>query len=240
MAQRAQAQVQVHAALDDAKERLVRARVRLPAALPPHAGELNGARHVGLRGRVARALVELHADVAAELLGDGHVVLGRPADARAVVLDGPEAHALVRELHELVVREHLEPTRVREDGAVPAHELMHAAHLGHEVCAGAHGEVVGVVENDLGAKVRHLGGHEALDRGLCAHGHEDGRGDVAVGGVEDAAARVGLGVLRRDVEVEQVVWELAGLRPGRAQRVVGKRHAHTPCPWPRAAAVVQP
>ena len=93
MAQRAQAQIQVHAALNDAKERLVIAGMSLIAALGPHARQFNGALDVGARGGIARALVELHADIGAELHGDFHVVLGRPEHVAAVVVVDDKANA---------------------------------------------------------------------------------------------------------------------------------------------------
>ena len=122
----------------------------------------------------------------------------------AVVLHGAEANALVGELHELAVGEDLKAAGVREDGPIPAHELVNAAELGHEVLARPLREVVGVVENDLGAQVCHLRRHQALDRGLRTHGHEDGGGNVAVGGVEDTCARMSARVLGDDVIGEEL------------------------------------
>ena len=124
MAQRAQAQVQVHAALNDAKERLVVAGMRLIAALGPHARQLNGALNVGARGGIARALVELHADVGAELHGDFHVVLGRPEHVTTVVVIDDKTHTLVGELDGVVMAKDLEAARVGKDGAVPVHKLV--------------------------------------------------------------------------------------------------------------------
>ena len=216
--QAAEAQVQVHATLNDAKERLVGAGVGGVAALRPAARELHGARDLGARGRVAHALVELHHDVGAQLLGDVHVVLGRPGDPAAVVVHRAEAHAVVGELAELLVGEDLEAAGVGEDGAVPAHEVVQAAHLGHEVGARAHGEVVGVGEQDLGAELAQGGGHEPLDRRLGAHGHEDRRGDVTVRGVQDAGARVGAGILGDDVVGEEALVHGVSARGNRLAR----------------------
>ena len=234
VAQAAQAQVEVHAPLNDAKERLVRAGVGGIAALRPAARELHRALHLGPRRRVAHALVELHHDVRAELLRDGHVLLGRPGDPLSVVVHGAEAHAVVGEPAELLVAEHLEAAGVGEDGVVPAHKVVQAPHLGHEVGAGAHGEVVGVGEHDLGAERLERGGREPLDRGLGAHGHEDGGRDVAVRGVQDARARVSAGVLGEDVVGEEALvhvtpsWSACG--PARRTRAARARRA------PRGAA----
>ena len=43
---------------------------------------------------------------------------------------------------------------------------------------------------------------EAFDGGLRAHGHEDGRGNVAVIGVEDAGAGAGHGAFGEEFEVD--------------------------------------
>ena len=203
--ERAQAQIQVHTALHDAEERLVRARVRRVAPLGPHAGEFHGARHEAPLRRVARALVQLHADIAPELLRDRHVVLRRPEHVAAVVIRGDEAHAVVRELHGVLMREHLKAAGIREDGPVPVHERVQAAQLGDGVRAGTHSQVVRVGEHDLGTQVPHRLGGDALDVGLGAHRHEDRRGHVAVRGMEHARARMRLGVLGDDIVGEQAL-----------------------------------
>ena len=208
----ANAQVKVHTALDDAKERLVFAGMRRKATVGPHARELDRSGDLGARGGVPDALVELHHDVGAELLGDLHVLLGRPFLPAAVVVDGAELDALVRQLEELLVREDLETARVGEDGAAPAHEPVDAAHALHEVGAGTLREMVKVVEQDLRPHALKSLGKQALDRRFGSHRHEDRRGDVAVRRVEHARARMRRGVLRNDVIREPTVlaFRLAG------------------------------
>ena len=196
---RPQAKAKVHAALHDAKERLVRSGVRLPAALGPHAGQLDGPLHEGTRRGVAGALVKLHHDVGAQQLGDAHVLLGRPEHVAAVVVHGAELDALVGQLHVVAVAEHLEAARVGKDGPIPAHERMESAHLGHQLGPRPHGQVVGVGQQNLGAKVMERVGKQALYGCLRAHRHEDGRGHVAVGGVQHAGARVRGLILGHDV-----------------------------------------
>ena len=205
MAQRAQAQIQVHAALNDAKERLVIAGMRLIAALGPHARQLNGALNVGARGGIARALVELHADIGAEFHGDFHVVLGRPKHVAAVVIVDDKAHALIGELDGIVVAEDLETARVGEDGAVPVHELVQAAQLGDGILAGTHGQMIGIGEHDLGAELLDSLGRNALDVCLGAHGHKNRRLDVAVRGVQYAGTRVRRRILGNQVEFKKVL-----------------------------------
>ncbi len=56
--------------------------------------------------------------------------------------------------------------------------------------AGAQKEMVGVRKNDAGVEfVPKVALVESFDGGLRADGHEDGRRDVAVGGVQNAGAR---------------------------------------------------
>ena len=205
MAQRAQAQVQVHAALNDAKERLVIAGMRLIAALGPHTRQLNGALNVGARGGIARALVELHADIRAELHGDFHVVLGRPEHVAAVVIVDDKAHALVGELDGVVVAEHLEAARISKNGAVPVHKLVQAAQLGNGVLAGAHGQVIGVGEHDLRTELLDGLGGNTLDVCLGAHGHKDRRLDVTVRGVQHAGTRMRRRILGDQVEFKKAL-----------------------------------
>ena len=211
VAQRAQAQVQVHAALDDAKKCLVIAGMRLVAALGPHARQLHGALDILARGGIAGALVELHADVGTELHGDFHVVLGRPEHVAAVVVVDDKTHALVGELDSIVVAEHLEAARVGEDGAVPVHKLVQSAQLGDGVLAGTHGQVVSVGEHDLCTELLDGLGGNALDVCLGAHGHKDRRLDVAVRGVQHAGARMRRRVLGDQVEFKEVLVHKLGL-----------------------------
>ena len=205
MAQRAQAQVQMHAALDDAKECLVIAGMCLVAALGPHARQLHRALDIGARGGIARALVELHADVGTELHGDFHVVLGRPEHVATVVVVDDKTHALVGELDGVVVAEHLEAARIGEDGAVPVHKLVQSAQLGDGVLAGTHGQMVGIGEHDLGAELLDGLGGNALDVCLGAHGHKDRRLDVAVRGVQHAGTRMRRRVLGDQVEFKKAL-----------------------------------
>ena len=205
VAQRSQAQIHMHATLDDAKERLVITGVGLIAALGPHTRQLHGALDIGTRGRIAGALVELHADVGAELHGDFHVVLRRPEHVAAVVVVDDKVNALVSELNGVVVAEDLETARVGEDGAVPVHKLVQSAQLGDGVFTGTHGQVVGVGEHDLRTELLNGLGGDALDVCLGAHGHKDRCLDVTVRGMQHAGARVRRRVLGDQVECKEAL-----------------------------------
>ncbi len=66
--------------------------------------------------------------------------------------------------------------------------------------AGAQEEVVGVGEDDRRVEiVPEVALGEAFDGGLGADRHEDGGGDVAMFGVEDAGARASFRDIRRGV-----------------------------------------
>ena len=85
--------------------------------------------------------------------------------------------------------EHLEPAGVRQDGAVPVHELVEPPHLPDDMVARPQVQVVGVAELDLAAHLLQImGGDAALDGPLCAYVHEHRRLDHAA---------VGAGRIRR-------------------------------------------
>lgn len=69
------------------------------------------------------------------------------------------------------------------------HELVQAAGLADEVHARAQEEMVGVRENDAGAKIAQLIRRDALDGRLRADRHEDWCREAAVRRVDDACAR---------------------------------------------------
>ena len=81
--------------------------------------------------------------------------------------------ALLGDLPQAGQGENLEAAGVREDGTVPVHEPVQAAHLPHHVVAGAQMQVIGVGQLDLAAQIVKVEGvHAALDGGLGAHVHE--------------------------------------------------------------------
>ena len=112
-----------------------------------------------------------------------------------------EGDAFLGDAAEVGKAENLEASGIGQEGVGPGHEAVEAAELADEFVAGAEEEVVGVSEDDgrfeFFPKVA-LG--EAFDGGLGADGHEGGRGDVAVFGVQDAGAGAGYGACGEEFE----------------------------------------
>ena len=121
-----------------------------------------------------------------------HGILGR--QVHLVAIDGrTEAHALFRDLAQLGQAEHLEATRVGEDGALPVHEPVQSAMRADHFRARAQHQVEGVAEDDLRADGFQFLGRHGLDRAVGAHGHEGRRLDHAAIQREPATARRALG-----------------------------------------------
>ena len=101
-------------------------------------------------------------------------------------------------------REYLEPSAVGEDGTVPAVELMQASHSFQHVESGTEVEVVGVAEDDLSLDlVAYVTDMACLDGAYGADGHEDGRHDVAMVGVQHPCAGVALRVVGGEGEFHE-------------------------------------
>ena len=190
------AQVLVHAALDDAEQRVrVLARVKfVHRALGPAQRHAHRFRRFFGGGRTAvdlvrRAFVELHHDVRVQRALDLHRDFGRQEQLRAVDRRR-ELDALFRDLAHRAERKHLEAARVGQDRTVPAHELVQAAELVHHVHARAQPQVEGVAQDDLRADVTQFDRVHRLDRAVRAHWHEDRGFDGAVVELQAAAAGV--------------------------------------------------
>src|SRR5690554_1493748 len=83
---------------------------------------------------------------------------------------------------------------------MPLHELVHAAHLGDQLVAGAEVEVVGIGEHRRCAKLFKLAWRQCFDRRLRADGREDGGLQGSVPGDEGARPRVTFGGLNGEAE----------------------------------------
>ena len=194
-----QAQIEVHAALHDTEERLIRSFVHRQATARPHSRQVDRALDELARRGVRRALVELHGNVGAERFLDAHVLLGRPAHIAAVV-NRAEGDAVVVELARIGKREDLESARVGEHRPVVIHELMHPAGFRNHVLTGALREMVGVCKHHLGFQLAKLRRGDALHRGRCADGHKHRSVEIAVRRREGERAGVAAFSVARAVE----------------------------------------
>ena len=107
--------------------------------------------------RVLHALVEGHSDIRAQVGLDAHALLRAHKDPVTVQMTG-EGDALLRDLPQAGQGKHLESAGIRENGAVPAHEPVQAAHLTHHIVAGTQVQMIGVGQLDLTAQVPQIEG----------------------------------------------------------------------------------
>ena len=182
------AQVFVHTALHDAEEALVRGRHRLLATLEPADRALRRLLRVVVVGRIRHTFIERHDDVRAECHLDLHRDFRREELLRAVDVRA-ERHALLCDLAQIAEAEDLKPAAVRQDRAVPVHELVQAAGLADEIHARPQEEVVGVRQDDARAEIVQFVRRDALDGCLRADRHEDWCRETAVRRMDDARAR---------------------------------------------------
>jgi hypothetical protein len=205
-ARRLGAEVGVEAALHDREERLLRVRPRGEAPERPPVGPVHRLADGRGLGRRGRAHVEDHHHVGA----DGRLHLDRALggeDVGSPVHVASEARALLGDDPVVGEGEDLEPARVGEDRAVPAHEAVDPADAPERLRPGAQHEVVGVREDDLGAEGAQIVGGEAGDRRARADGHERGGLDDAAGRREGSPARARPGIVERDAKGEGHLWQ---------------------------------
>jgi|GEM_PF-6048796 len=107
------------------------------------------------------------------------------------------------------------PAGVGEDRAGPLHERVKPAGLFEDFGAGPEVEVVRIAEDDLRPDVRHeFARRNGLHRADGAHGHEDGRLDGAVRGLDQSRAGRGVCVLKGEAHTDRILEENAkNLRP---------------------------
>ena len=160
---RARAQLRVRPTLHDREQRLSGLgylRERRARALRPAQRQFHGAVDFTALGGKLETLVQLHLDVGAEQALDLDGAFGREHVRRAVEVR-LEAHALLADRAQLAERHDLEAARVRQDRALPAHELMQAAKPSDALRARPQHQVIGVGQHDVGAGVAYLLGVEA-------------------------------------------------------------------------------
>ncbi len=90
-----------------------------------------------------------------------------------------ERHALLVELAQTGQRHDLETAGIGQDRMRPADQLMQTAKPRHALRAGTQHQVIGIAENDIGAKLAHLIQIHGLDGTDSTDRHEGRRADDA-------------------------------------------------------------
>jgi len=184
------AKVSEAGALDDAEEGLRGVPSRIEAALRPAMGEFHRPARGSFVGNRRNALIEHHHDVAADRALDANAFL-RGEQMHFPVDVTLEPCPFLRDRPRVRERENLKAAGIGEDGAIPVHEGMDAAHSGEDFRSRAEHEVIRIREEHAGA-----GGFQAFD-GDSFHGrlgsdrHEDRGEHFPVEGRE--AGRTGSG-----------------------------------------------
>src|SRR5574343_272230 len=193
--QRFVAQVFIHAALDDAEQRVAvfQLVVFVARALRPAHAQAHRFGRFLARRRVGRAFVEDHDDVRVQDFLDLHRDFRRQEKLGAVVRRA-ELDTFLGDLAQGAQREYLEAARVGQDWLVPVHETVQALVRLNALQPRPQPEVEGVAEADLGANLAQRGRRHRLDRAVGADRHEDGRLDDAVGQGQRAAAGGAVGL----------------------------------------------
>ena len=182
------AQILVHAALHDAKQALIRGRHDCLAPLGPALRALRRGFGIVVIGRIRHALVKCHDDVGAKAHLRLHRDFGRQELFRTVDMRA-ERHAFLGDFAQVAKAEDLESAAVRQDCAIPMHELVQAAGLLDEVHARPQEKMVRIGKNDAGAKALQFVRRNALDRRLRADRHENRCRETPVRRVQNARAR---------------------------------------------------
>ena len=150
--------------------------------------------------RKLHALVELHLDVGAQQPLDLHRAFGRQLVLPAVDVrleHAPPCSVILRILDSDMIWKPPESVRI---GPLPADERVKPAELRDLLRTGPQHQVIGVAEDDVGARRLHLVEVEALDRADRAHRHEGGRADVAMQRVNRAKAGRAVGGVKGEAE----------------------------------------
>ena len=181
------AQVRVDAALDDAEEGLVGARMGGPAAYGPGVRAYERLRDV-VPVQGVSAFVERHSDVGPQSFLDVDDAFGREAVGGAVDV-AAKGDAVGVELAAVGEAEDLIAAGIGQDRSLPAHEAVQASRTFDQLVAGAEVEMVGIGQHEGGAELGKVARFERLDVGGGAHGGKGRHLHGTVGGVKGGAAR---------------------------------------------------
>ena len=149
--------------------------------------------------RKLQALVELHLDVGAEQPLDLHGAFRCQLVPLAVDMR-LEDRALLGDLADLGERHDLEAARVGEDGPLPADEAVKPAEFRNLLGTRTEHEVIGIAQDDVGARRLDLVEIETLHGAHGAHRHEGGRADVAMPRLNRTKAGLAVGCVKGEAE----------------------------------------
>ena len=99
-----------------------------------------------------------------------------------------EGHPALGNFAQRRQRHYLKPARIGENRFIPAHELMQSTKPRNPLGTGAQHQVIGIAEQNIRARRRHLFGQHAFHRRRRAHGHKRGCADSAMRGVDHPGA----------------------------------------------------
>ena len=178
----------MRAPLDDPEEGLIGPAVRLLASPGPGDRPADGIGDDRLATPAARAMIQAHGHVGPEGLLDGHGALRRQLQQAAVDVraerDSRVGHAVARRQ-----AEDLEPARVGQDRAVPAHESVQPARSRPRRPRRAAAPGGRCWRGSSATRWRELVGGDPLDRRLGADRHEGRRLHRAMRRLEQAGPR---------------------------------------------------
>ena len=90
------------------------------------------------------------------------------------VVERFEADPVAVDLRGIAEAEDLETAGIGENGPIPAHELVQPTRTRHHTRARPEIQVIGVRQDNAGARLRELPRRQGFDRRPCAHRHEAG------------------------------------------------------------------
>ena len=122
--------------------------------------------------RVRRAFVKGHNDVGPDFALGLHHRFRREQMMRAVQMTA-KFYALFGNVAKVFEAPDLESAAVREHRAVPAHEILYAAHFGHKFRAWAQVQVVRIRENNLRLHFAQVPRRKSLYTRKSAHRHKN-------------------------------------------------------------------
>ena len=155
----------------------------------------------GLVRRRRDALVEHHHDVAAD--GDLRADAGLGAEqVDGAIHVAAELGAFFLHIAGVRQGEDLEAAGVREEGFLPAGELMDATEALEDLGTRTQEQVIGVRQQDLGAGIEQGVERLRLDRRLGAHRHEQRRLHLVVQGAERTSPGPRTGSRRLEFEIQ--------------------------------------